>query len=76
MPGERLLLPGSMARAGHLGKADFCGPWPLAPLSVGGIHLFGATMELLRKSELLVEEHTLASLYWNYEIVISSPPDI
>ena len=53
MPGERLPLPGSTARTGHLWKADFCGPWPLAPLSVGGIHLFGATMELLRKLELL-----------------------
>lgn len=53
MPGERLPLPGSMARAGHLWKADFCGLWPLAALSVGGIHLFGAPMELLRKLELL-----------------------
>lgn len=51
LPGERLQLSGHMARAGHLGEADTCGQWPLEPLPVGGIHLWGATEELLRKSE-------------------------
>lgn len=43
MPRERLQLPADMVRAGHLGEEDSSGPWLLAPLSAGDIHLHGAS---------------------------------
>lgn len=50
---ERLQPPADMARAEHLWEEDFSDPRPLAPLSVDGIHLCRATVELLRKLKLL-----------------------
>lgn len=52
-PGGSLQLPGSMTRERHLRTADSFSQWPLAPFSVGDIYLHGATVELVRKSELL-----------------------